>query len=116
MFEQLSKYGQHLVALADLDLETGLRLGEWLNARWRDHMNDVLNVWQTKTDRPRTMPLTAKAQSILRGLNTRKQLFVSHQMPDRARFIFFDGDYAEQSEPTFKLENQVISRIELVTH
>jgi integrase len=68
LFEQLSKYGQHLVALADLDLETGLRLGEWLNARWRDHMGDVLNVWQTKTDRPRTVPLTAKAQSILHGL------------------------------------------------
>ena len=25
-------------------------------------------MWQTKTDRPRTVPLTAKAQSILRGL------------------------------------------------
>lgn len=68
LFEQLSKYGEHLTALVDLDLETGLRLGELLQARWSDYIGDALNVWQTKIDRPRTVPLTLKAQGILRGL------------------------------------------------
>jgi hypothetical protein len=30
----LAVYGEHLVALAELDLEVGMRLGELLNAIW----------------------------------------------------------------------------------
>lgn len=68
LINALAAYGEHPVAMAELDLETGLRLGELLNLRWQDIHGDVLDVTQTKTDKPRRIPLTRKAQAILRRL------------------------------------------------
>jgi integrase len=49
-------------------LETGLRPGEILNARWINIQGEHIYIGQTKTDRPRRVPLTKKAQDILNSL------------------------------------------------
>ena len=50
-----------------LAIETGMRRGEILNIRWRDFDvdNGLLRIPETKTDTPRTIPLTEKAVAIL---------------------------------------------------
>lgn len=45
--------------------DTGLRLGEALKAQDRDITPAAIHVWDNKGDRPRTIPLTARASLIL---------------------------------------------------
>jgi integrase len=70
LLEALATYGEHLPDLAILALETRMRLGELLNARW-EHINQMaqtIHIPQTKTDKPRRIPLSAKALAILKSL------------------------------------------------
>jgi integrase len=59
--------GSWLLHGFQLAIETGLRRGELLGIRWRDISFDaaVLHVPFTKTDKPRTIPLTDRAVEIL---------------------------------------------------
>lgn len=70
LFDHLSGYGEHVLAIADLDLETGLRLGELLKVRWLeiDFTQKTLTAKNTKNGKVRIMPLTAKAVRILKAL------------------------------------------------
>lgn len=70
LMKALAGYGEHLVALAELGLETGMRLGELLKAKWAD-VNEIgryIFVMLTKNSKPRLLPLTDKALEILRCL------------------------------------------------
>jgi integrase len=70
LMKALAVYGEHVVALAELDLEVGMRLGELLNARWADvdESDRLVFVMKTKNGRSRTIPLTERALGILRCL------------------------------------------------
>lgn len=70
LMKALAVYGEHVVALAELDLEVGMRLGELLNTKWEnvDETNQLVSVTKTKNDKPRLVPLTAHALGILRRL------------------------------------------------
>ncbi len=70
LMKALTGYGEHVVALAELDLETGMRLGELLKAVWAevDESNQLISVTKTKNDKPRLIPLTKHALGILRRL------------------------------------------------
>lgn len=70
LMEALAGYGEHLVALVELDLEVGMRLGELLNARLSDvsEIGRCIFVTLTKNGKSRLLPLTAKALKILRRL------------------------------------------------
>jgi len=83
LMKALAAYGEHVVALAELDLEVGMRLGELLNARWTDvdEVSQHIFIMQTKNDKPRLVPLTARALEILKRLR--------QDAPDDERI--FDG-------------------------
>jgi len=70
LMKALTGYGEHVVALAELDLEVGMRLGELLKARWAevDEANQFISVIKTKNDKPRFIPLTKRALGILKRL------------------------------------------------
>ncbi|MEA2174719.1 MAG: hypothetical protein QOD00_2311 [Blastocatellia bacterium] len=70
LMKALAVYGEHLVALAELDLEVGMRLGELLNAHWADvdQIAQHIFVMKTKNDKPRLIPLTVRALEILKHL------------------------------------------------
>ena len=51
-----------------LALETGMRRGELLNARYEHLKNGLLTIPKTKTGTPRTIPLTPNAQEIIAAL------------------------------------------------
>lgn len=70
LMKALAVYGEHLVALAELALEVGMRLGELLKAIWGyvDEANQLISIPQTKNDKPRVVPLTKRALEILRRL------------------------------------------------
>jgi integrase len=70
LMKALAVYGEHLVALAELDLEVGMRLGELLNAHWADvdQIAQHIFVMKTKNDKPRLIPLTVRALEILKRL------------------------------------------------
>lgn len=70
LMKALAGYGEHVVALAEPDLEVGMRLGELLNARWADvdEFDRLISVTQIKNDKPRLVPLTAQALAILKRL------------------------------------------------
>jgi integrase len=70
LMKALAVYGEHEVALAELDLEVGMRLGELLAAQWRevDRDNRLISITKTKNDKPRLVPLTARALEILKRL------------------------------------------------
>jgi integrase len=59
-----------LRAAIELAVETGMRRGELLRARWTDLSADhaLLTIPQTKTDTPRTIPLTPGAREIISAL------------------------------------------------
>ncbi len=67
LVKALAGYGEHLVALVELDLEVGMRLGELLNAQWGDvdDVDNLIYIMKTKNDKPRIVPLTARALEIL---------------------------------------------------
>jgi integrase len=70
LMKALAVYGEHVIALAELDLEVGMRLGELLNARWTDvdEVGQHILIVKTKNDKPRLVPLTARALEILKRL------------------------------------------------
>ncbi|OLE50894.1 MAG: hypothetical protein AUG51_25675 [Acidobacteria bacterium 13_1_20CM_3_53_8] len=90
LLKALVPYGEHLPALVNLALETGMRLGELLNARW-EHVNPMtqtIYIPQTKTDKPRRIPLSAKALAILKSLRQdapEKELIFDHARTGRKR-------------------------------
>jgi integrase len=70
LIKALAAYGEHMLALVELDLEVGMRLGELLNAQWAD-MDDIerhIFITQTKNGKPRLVPLTARALQIFKRL------------------------------------------------
>lgn len=56
-------------ALTVLLVDTGLRLGEALRLEWRDvdPQSAAVTVWETKADKPRTVPMTTRARMALRA-------------------------------------------------
>jgi integrase len=70
LMKALTVYGEHVVALVELDLEVGMRLGELLNARWADvdKADQLISIIKTKNDKPRLVPLTKRALGILKRL------------------------------------------------
>ncbi|HST51979.1 MAG TPA: tyrosine-type recombinase/integrase [Pyrinomonadaceae bacterium] len=92
LMKALAGYGEHVVALAELDLETGMRLGELLNRRWTDvdGANQLISITQTKNDKPRLVPLTKKAFWATRRRrgetrNTKVTRGYAHGVPQRLR-------------------------------
>lgn len=62
----LSRWGRDdYVAYVRFLLYTGCRPGEALAIEWRDVVNGKVTFWKTKTDVPRTIPLTAQAKDSL---------------------------------------------------
>jgi hypothetical protein len=51
--------------LAQFLLYTGCRYGEAINLKWDDVGSDTVTFWKTKTDKPRTVPLTKQAAESL---------------------------------------------------
>jgi integrase len=70
LMKALAGYGEHVVALAELDLEVGMRLGELLKAKWVDvdKATRLISIIHTKNDKPRLVPLTVRALEILKRL------------------------------------------------
>jgi integrase len=62
----------HIRDMVEFGLETAMRRGEVLNARWRDvdFRRRVLHIPQTKNGHPRSIPLTTAALNILTQRNT----------------------------------------------
>jgi integrase len=67
--------GPYLLLMVELALETAMRRGELLNAKWRDvSLNRrTLHIPLTKNDYPRTIPLTARAIALLGRLKELNQ-------------------------------------------
>jgi integrase len=69
-------------------LDTGLRLGEALRLTWRDVdlglQGNRVHVWETKADKPRTVPLTARARNGL-GAYAGDEVRVFAATPDQYR-------------------------------
>jgi integrase len=61
---------RYMGPLIELAIETGMRRGELLSVRWSDFDPDkgLLKIQKTKNGRPRTVPLTVQALTILRGM------------------------------------------------
>lgn len=70
LMNSLAVYGEYMVALASLDLETGMRLGELLVARWEDvnMLAREIFVRFTRNGKSRTLPLTKRAVRLLTDL------------------------------------------------
>ena len=70
LLNSLAVYGAYMVALASLDLETGMRLGELLLAKWEDvnMLAREIFVRFTKNGKSRTLPLTKRAVQLLATL------------------------------------------------
>jgi integrase len=71
----------HLIELA---VETGMRRGELMRVQWRDLnlIKRTLHIPETKTDTPRTIPLTNRATEIFQSLPRNIDGKVFHMPPD----------------------------------
>ena len=65
----------YMPALVRLALETGMRRGELLSARWRNVSLDAgtLHIEHSKNGHPRTIPLSGSAIAILKSLEKRRR-------------------------------------------
>lgn len=70
LLNSLAVYGEYMVALASLDLDTGMRLGELLLARWEDVNTLAREIFVrfTRNGKSRTLPLTQRAVRLLTNL------------------------------------------------
>jgi integrase len=84
LINALAVFGEYPVALVSLDLETGMRLGELLAARWEDvnTLASEIEIRHTKNGKPRTIPLTNRALRILASL----------RQDARSQDLIFDPD------------------------
>ncbi len=66
---------EHVYATVLL-IETGMRIGELLRleARDIDLENNTISIWITKTDRPRSLPMTSRAREAVEELINRSEL------------------------------------------
>lgn len=64
-----------ILTLVELALETGMRRGEMLQARWQDVsvQNRTLHIPVTKSGHARTIPLSSRAIAILAGLRSQTE-------------------------------------------
>jgi len=71
--EELNKLYNSLSGLmpliAEYAIETGMRRGEIANQRPEDRNGNTLHIPETKTDRPRTIPLSKRARETLDSLS-----------------------------------------------
>lgn len=67
---ELEKEGAHMAAFAELALNVGFRAGELLSRRYGhvDFDGAYVEIDETKTDRPRRVPLNSRALALLKGL------------------------------------------------
>lgn len=56
-------------------LDTGFRRGELLNLTPRDYMNGMLHLWNTKTGKPRAVPVTQRVAEILEARAENRKVF-----------------------------------------
>jgi integrase len=70
LLNSLAVSGEYMVAFTSLDMETGMRLGELLLARWEDvnMLAREIYVRFTKNGKSRTLPLTNRAVQLLTNL------------------------------------------------
>ncbi|MBK6748187.1 site-specific integrase [Ottowia sp.] len=65
---------QDMKDLVILGLDTGFRKSELLNIEGRDRSGNMLTTWKTKNGKPRSVPLTKRAQEVLsRRIETHKE-------------------------------------------
>lgn len=60
------------VGFVEFAIDTGLRLGEILRLRWNHINDDIIHVWQTKSNKPRSIPLTKRALAALEEAQARE--------------------------------------------
>ncbi|MEZ5799297.1 MAG: site-specific integrase [Nitratireductor sp.] len=70
LFAGLSRTDPHYMALAAFLIDTGARIGEAISLRWSDIPPGSVTFWETKANLPRSVPLTARAASIVNDLRT----------------------------------------------
>jgi integrase len=67
----LRSYGQHIIAdYVIVAIDTGMRRGEQLGLEPKQVEAGWVHLWKTKTNTPRSIPLSPRAESILEGRKT----------------------------------------------
>ncbi|MCR9139067.1 MAG: site-specific integrase [Alphaproteobacteria bacterium] len=65
LLERLEPESHHYAQLSRFLAETGARIGEALQLNWVDIVSDHVTFWETKSHRPRTIPLSLRAQKVI---------------------------------------------------
>lgn len=65
MLDGLDRIDPHYSQLGRFLAETGARIGEALQLNWGDIDGNYVTFWETKSSRPRTIPLTRRARTVI---------------------------------------------------
>ncbi len=65
VFAAMDRVDARYGALCRFLVDTGARVGEAIGLRWTDIDVDVVTFWETKTNTPRSVPLTKRAMQVL---------------------------------------------------
>lgn len=103
------KDDQDMYDLIVIGLDTGFREGEILSLEARDYIpeTNLLHVWETKSDSPRSVPLTFRAKDIIqrRSRNTNGKLWSdvwkAKRISDRMRTWRFYSGLEKDKEAVF---------------
>ncbi|MEX3008112.1 tyrosine-type recombinase/integrase [Hoeflea sp. TYP-13] len=66
LFNLLGKIDNHYIQLSRFLVETGARIGEALKLNWGDIDENYVTFWETKSYRPRTIPMSNRAKKVIK--------------------------------------------------
>ena len=78
-----------MALMVEYAIETGMRRGEIAKQRAEHRKGNILLIPETKTDKPRTIPLSKRAVEILDSLDNRADGFVWGYAPDVVSSLFY---------------------------
>lgn len=87
--------------LVKVAIETGCRRAELLNAQLKDIDGNLLSLWDTKTDKPRTIPMGPKTTEMLRELITKKIMPTARVLRYHWELARFDMNLTDDKDFVF---------------
>ena len=110
MLTELEQIEPHFAQLSRFLVESGARIGEALKLNWCDIDEDYVTFWETKSSRPRTIPLSERARQVV-AAQRKKRLRKSGPFQDIPYYKFRSGWNAAKERTEMRGDRNVVPHV-----